>query len=55
MIFQAYLLGDDLIFVPLGEPFEARTCLEAVQQANEYWPGLRPVIEEADSPVKLPA
>lgn len=53
MIFQACLLDDRGEFVPLGDPFEARTCLEAVQQAREYWPGLHPVIEESDSPVKL--
>lgn len=55
MIFQAYILGDDLLFVPLGEPFEAKTCLEAVQMAREYWPGLHPVIEEYLSEVKITA
>jgi hypothetical protein len=55
VIFQAYILGDDLFFVPIGEPFEAKTCLEAVQMAREYWPGLHPVIEEYLAEVKLPA
>lgn len=46
MKFQAYLLGEDMLFVPIGDSFEARTCLDAVQQAREYWPGLSPIVEE---------
>ena len=46
MIFQAYLLGDDDTLIPLGEPFPARTSLEAVQQSRELWPGLSPVVSE---------
>jgi len=53
--YRAFVLNDDLLFEPIGEPFEANTCLEAVQQALEYWPGLHPVIEEYMPEVKLPA
>lgn len=54
MRYQAFILGDDLLFVPLGEPFEAKTSLEAVQLAKEYWPGLSPVIEETEMTDKIP-
>lgn len=54
MKYQAFVLGDDSVLEPIGEPFEAKTCLEAVQMAKEYWPGLQPVIEEYHTEVKLP-
>jgi len=52
--YQAFVLTDESLLDPLGEPFEAKTSLEAVQMAKEYWPGLQPVIEEYQPEVKLP-
>ena len=46
MRFQAYVLDDENLFVKVGEPFDARTSLDAVQQAREYWPGLSPIVED---------